>query len=273
MLNVQELERKWLRYKIKSYLPKALLAIILISAIIFIVIYSLSSNTPDKVEIKKTATNLEKKHLKLTSEENITTPTKEIKLKKHSLKRIKEQSQLTLKPSLSFMESLKNIPKEVTSRKPKPKPKPKLQNKIKNLKKPLIEENKETIPDNTIAEETSTNIKEEKVPVAKMLINVKQEEADIQDVIRRFKKNKNPALSLFIAKRFYAIEKYQDAYNYALITNDINSEIEDSWLIAAKSLNHLNKKDQAINLLNEFILKYNSIRAKMILQQIKDGTL
>lgn len=63
-------------------------------------------------------------------------------------------------------------------------------------------------------------------------------------MIKRFNTNHNPALSLFVAKQYYQIGDYEQAYNYALITNDINNNIEESWIIFAKSLVQLGKKSK-----------------------------
>ena len=95
---------------------------------------------------------------------------------------------------------------------------------------------------------------------------------DIQDVIARFKKNKNPALSLFIAKRYYAIGNYQKAYNYALITNELDSDIEDSWLIFAKSLYKLDQKEMAVKTLKTYQSESGSVKARITLEQMESGT-
>jgi tetratricopeptide (TPR) repeat protein len=281
MLNVQELERQWLRYKIKSYLPKAIISVIFISLSIFIIFYTLDSkdSTENISKIKEiNSIDLSKKE-EVTLEDStpeIEIPVEKTHLLKTTKKKRKKESQLTLKPSLSFIDALKDIPKEdiVLA---KPTPKPIKRKKTEHITQPKVEKEIElTQQVETAIKATDTEaskMQEEQVVESKMIINFQQEETDIKDVIKRFKNNKNPALSLFIAKRFYAIERYQDAYNYALLTNEINPEIEDSWLIAAKSLSHMNKKQKAIDLLDDFISKYHSIRAKMISQQIQDGTL
>jgi tetratricopeptide (TPR) repeat protein len=281
MLNVQELERQWLRYKIKSYLPKAIISVIFISLSIFIIFYTLDSkdSTENISKIKEiNSIDLSKKE-EVTLEDStpeIEIPVQKTHLLKTKKKQRKKESQLTLKPSLSFIDALKDIPKEdiVLA---KPTPKPIKRKKTEHITQPKVEKEIElTQQVETAIKATDTEaskMQEEQVVESKMIINFQQEETDIKDVIKRFKNNKNPALSLFIAKRFYAIERYQDAYNYALLTNEINPEIEDSWLIAAKSLSHMNKKQKAIDLLDDFISKYHSIRAKMISQQIQDGTL
>ncbi|WP_345986184.1 hypothetical protein WCX49_03450 [Sulfurimonas sp. HSL-1656] len=96
---------------------------------------------------------------------------------------------------------------------------------------------------------------------------------DIQDVIARFKKSKNPVLSLFVAKRYYNIGNYQQAYNYALITNELDSTIEDSWLIFAKSLYKMDQKEMAIKTLKSYIQESSSVKAKLALDQMEKGAL
>ena len=105
-----------------------------------------------------------------------------------------------------------------------------------------------------------------------MLIQRESDMKDIQDVIARFKKNKNPALSLFIAKRYYAIGNYQQAYNYALITNELDRNIEDSWLIFAKSLYKLDQKDMALKTLKTYQNDSGSVKAKITIEQMESGT-
>ncbi|MEJ2469241.1 MAG: hypothetical protein P8Y51_09345, partial [Campylobacterales bacterium] len=105
-----------------------------------------------------------------------------------------------------------------------------------------------------------------------MMIQRENDMKDIQDVIARFKKNKNPVLSLFVAKRYYQIGNFQQAYNYALITNELDSGIEDSWLIFAKSLYKLDQKDMAIKTLKTYVQDSSSVKAKITLDQMEKGT-
>jgi len=86
-----------------------------------------------------------------------------------------------------------------------------------------------------------------------------------------FQKDRSPALSLFLAKKYYEIGDYHQAYNYALITNRMNKEIEESWLIFAKSLVKLNKKNKAIGILRKYIQKTHSSNAEILLQEIHAG--
>ncbi|MBU1927551.1 CDC27 family protein, partial [bacterium] len=104
-------------------------------------------------------------------------------------------------------------------------------------------------------------------------INIKRqnEYSDIEEIITRFKKNNNPALSLFIAKKYYELGEYRNAYNYSLITNELNKDIEASWILFAQSLVKLNEKDKAVKVLQDYIKHTNSNRANLLLNDILSG--
>jgi len=272
MLNVQELERKWFRYKLKSYIPKIIFFIVLITLSILILLFIFNSDIPSNTS---TAVSEVPKTIK---EEQTTLIVSQVPTKLHqeaiaAKKKILPQEQLILKPSLEFINSLKYMPEEpIQVSKPK-----QLRPTVAKEAELKVIEHKNIKP----IEETNVKVQKlppeiitaEKKPAVHFTINIQQEEADIQEVIQRFHNNKKPALSLFVAKRFYAIKKYNNAYNYALITNELNSDIEESWLIAAKSLSKLGQKEKAIHLLNDFINDSKSIRAIMLLEQIKNGSL
>jgi len=281
MLNVQELERRWLRYKIKHYMPYIFIFIVVIILLILSYIYLIDKSSTDTHVVVQKPKHLESvsiaKDEKKVTENIVKHNTIKKSVKTTTIQnRPPERKKIVITPSLKFIETLKYMPKEeikVISVKEKKQSvnteKPKDIQVVDHKDIPQIEysnKKRSALTTNTVEQ------KKEKVN-AGFSINLKEEAADIQDVIERFKNNKNPALSLFVAKRFYAIKKYRDAYNYALTTNELNSAIEDSWIIAAKSLYKLDKKDEAIRLLNGFIEESQSIRAKIILEQIKNGSL
>jgi len=114
-------------------------------------------------------------------------------------------------------------------------------------------------------------IDDEKEKSKKINISRKNTQNDIAEVIKRFKKNSSPALSLFIAKKYYEIGDYHNAYNYALTTNEINRDIESSWIIFCKSLVKLGKKEMAIKTLQEYTKETESDAAKILLDEITSG--
>ena len=94
---------------------------------------------------------------------------------------------------------------------------------------------------------------------------------DMQDVIQRFKKTNNPTLGLFLAKKYYDMKQYDLAYNYALLTNQLDSKVDMSWIIFSKSLVKLGQKDKAISTLKSYINNSHSKQAISLLDEIETG--
>jgi len=274
MLNTRDLEERWLKYKIKSYIPYAiivvsLVVIILITSIFFnankkekelalvseikqekqientqsVVTTVVEKTEPKKiiVEIKKEVTQEVPKTINLASQNN---------LQKSS------DAQFKLSPSLDFMKKMQH------SSLPYHQNEPMQQQKSTS---PVIEE----VQDLGIEENVEIALVEEKPE--KITIKRRDSSDDIRHIIKRFKKNNNPALSLFIAKKYYEMGEYHKAYNYALITNEIDRNIDASWIVFTKSLVKLDQKDMAIKTLRKYIENSHSSSAKILLDEILAG--
>ena len=235
MLNITELERKHKKYKLKSNIPYFIIVtlLIIITVLIYIILNSQNKiSNPIKTETIKQ------------------TPTIEPKTKKQIQK-------VLLYPSFEFLKHIEQTYTK-TNLQPKTKPAPKqAEKKIEKIN------NKETTHIDNIQKPVNT----------KKDIEIKRQNTkeDIQHVLNRFEKNNNPALSLFVAKKYYELGNYQKASKYALITNEINNKIDDSWIVFAKSLFKMGKKDKAINVLKSYINHSNSAQAKVLLDDILKG--
>lgn len=262
MLNVQDLERRWLKHKIKS---KTTLVVSILGVTILLIttsIYLASSQetTNEEVDIK----TLKKKSVEVV-EHTQTVETQEEAVAVMAIPPVKqnqETSTLVLKPSLHFMDSIEdNIS-------------PYLDDESSNK----VSSHQETTPSPRHAFNSHTNTQKKiNTPVQatkdQTLVtrSIEQDNSDLKDVIKRFKKNKNPILGLFIAKRYYDAGEYQKSYNYALITNEIDKNIEESWIIFSKSLVKLGQKNLAINTLKSYLKTTRSTKAITLLQKIKSG--
>ena len=279
MLNTRDLEERWLKYKIKSYIPYATIAL---SSIVIIIVVSifLNSNKVEKkttlspeIKVEKEVQQVKIKTILTKATEAIekTPPTKEaIQIQKTTVEEVpktiaivsqgnsikRQEASLKLSPSFDFMKKMQHsslpyyqeesaIEQESTSQ--------------------IVEEVEEL----EIEENTDTTVVEEEPK--KISIQRRDSADDIRGIIKRFKKNNNPALSLFIAKKYYELGEYHKAYNYALITNEINSDIDASWIVFTKSLVKLNQKDMAIKTLKQYIEDSHSSSAKILLDEIISG--
>ncbi len=276
MIDVKELERRWIRYKIKQYLPYSLLVLSLGIAIVFIYLLfgeqknsivqqtkqqkSLYTTAPKEIqqeankskEVTKPVEKKEKEQTKVVvvEEKNSTIPPK-------------TQEQQVLRPSLNFLSSMKQRAVLPTQQ----------------------EQENEPTPNVTLQSTTNTQTtkkkkepkKEQKLVITKKSSNKvkievkKTSKKEIEEVIKRFKKSNNPILSLFIARKYYELGEYHKSYNYALLTNQIDPTIEDSWIIFAKSLVKLGQKKRAIEALQAYIKVSKSNNAKILLNKIISG--
>jgi len=271
MLNTRDLEQRWLRYKIKSYIPHFIIftSIIVISVIV-LTFFNSDKKYAGKLLQKINKTQIEAKTDKIvvTNTPRVTLLEEDAKVKNTDYKetpvissKIQEKKpsnlgddSLKLAPSLDFMKSMQH------STLPYYKEEPVIQHEKALV---ISEEIQELEPVEDIQPEVVT---EEEVK--RITIKRKDASNDIRDIIKRFKKNNNPALSLFVAKKYYELEEYHKAYNYALITNQINRDIDASWIIFAKSLVKLKQKDISIKPLNEYLKSSHSSSAKILLDEI-----
>jgi len=242
MLNIPELEKRWLHYKIKSYLPISLIILLLIvSSSLIYSFFPLSSAK------KREQTPLAQKVPQKREDKVITIPKKrEIKETLPDIASLnnKEKEKISpLSPSMHFIQKLKTVSQTDTIASPP------------------------TDKENRVA---NREIKP-KAPKGKITIIKQDTKRDIQNILKRFEKEKNPALSLFLARKYYALGNYKAALKYALITNQLNKDIDESWIIFSKTLVKMHHKEKAINILRQYIQNSQSTNAAILLQNIQSG--
>lgn len=284
MLNVDELENRHKKYKLKSYTPYFAIFLGVSAAILsiaFFVLYDFNSKTEieQEVIVQKTE-NKEKKEEKkadiITENKNeapkqdtskVVVSEDEKEEDKKPLPQEREEK-VQLSPSLNFI-------KRIESETP-------VYKKKKSVKTAAVEKSTESVKKQSKKEEVVVpvveEVKESVAVVEKPVVNTstidierRDSEKDIKHVIKRFNVNHNPALSLFVAKKYYQLGDYEQAYNYSLITNDINNNIEASWLIFSKSLVKLGKKEKAIETLKKYVNYSDSSQARQLLDEIISG--
>ncbi|MBW6488168.1 hypothetical protein [Sulfurimonas sp.] len=282
MLNINDLELRHKKYKRKYYAPLFTMIVstaIIAASITWFFVYNQKNTFIVENKIVKEPIVAQKIETEpVVEEKNESTLELATKEKLHVISEnaVREetaeekQEKLVLSPSLGFMSKLesksqiyKEPAKELNST---PKPKETPEQKRAETVSPKIE-NKQIAPKKEEIEEITINTdKKSSINIAR-----KDEIEDIAHVLKRFNVNHNPALSLFVAKKYYQLGDYEQAYNYALITNDINNNIEDSWLIFSKSLVKLNKKELALETLKKYISHSHSSQARQLLEEIQTG--
>ncbi|RLA68922.1 MAG: hypothetical protein DRG09_07000 [Epsilonproteobacteria bacterium] len=92
-----------------------------------------------------------------------------------------------------------------------------------------------------------------------------------KDVENRFKRSHDTDDSLFLARSYYKKGNYKKSEYWALETNKVNPNIEESMLIFVKSKMKLGRKNEARNILTAYMKKSNSHEAKKLLYSIENG--
>jgi len=103
------------------------------------------------------------------------------------------------------------------------------------------------------------------------VIDTGSSSAPYKEIEKRFRLGHDIDDSLFLAKSYYKKKNYKKAEYWALQTNKINENIEESWLIFAKAKAKRGQKNEAIRILNEYIKRTKSVEAKVLLSKIKDN--
>lgn len=244
MLDITSLERRWLKYKIKSYLPHFIISISAIAVIIALSVV-LSSTKSDSRPVETNQSTVLQKSPSVNLSEN----------------------DMILEPSMQFIQSISPNAQtgQATYASAKPLgPKTVAEPKVPRLATP-VQAISIITPSAPMAPPPS--IAKAKTPTMKLDSSA----FDIHEIEERFKVNSNPHLGVYIARYHYEHGNYNEAYNYALKTNSISSTMEESWLIFAKSLVKLGKNDQAKKTLQLYISQSNSENAKSLLYSIQQG--
>lgn len=90
-----------------------------------------------------------------------------------------------------------------------------------------------------------------------------------RDVAKRFADTSDTDDSLFLARTYYEKGNNKKAIYWALQTNKVNSNIEESWLIFAKAKARSGHKSEAIRILSSYIKRSNSVEAKALLKKLR----
>jgi hypothetical protein len=136
--------------------------------------------------------------------------------------------------------------------------------------------NEDTLNDQTKSTQsiaTVNNNEEDYAPQKqKTKVNLAQESnvATLIDIMKRFNESHDPNDSLFLAISYYEKKEYNKALFWAIETNKITEEIEDSWIIMAKSKFYLGDKNEAIRILRAYASKTGSKEALNIINEFEN---
>jgi tetratricopeptide (TPR) repeat protein len=249
MYDIKHLEDEWSRYKKKKMKPwYILIASLLLVAIVTILFFNYKDVITSKFSTKdsnKTITTVEKSKSTILLDEALT------------------RLEVNEKPIEDLMPKNKSVKKEIVVER-KSNEVTQVDDPMRyqhpNAKKVLI----------TVTEPVKKAVVVEKPRKRKHLKIIQTSGSKAyRDVEKRFKDTKDVDDSLFLARTYYNKGNNKKAIYWALQTNKINSNIEESWLIFAKAKARSGRKDEAIRILSSYIKRSNSYSAKALLNKYK----
>jgi tetratricopeptide (TPR) repeat protein len=95
----------------------------------------------------------------------------------------------------------------------------------------------------------------------------------MQIMKEKFAKNKNPRDAILIAKAYFRAGNYEKSKEWALRANSLDKNLEESWIVFAKSKQMLGQRDEALNILITYYKKSRSKRVKELIEKIKTESI
>lgn len=256
MHEIIELEKRWLRYKFKKWImPLSLTGILSVATLLYIFVDF--SNLNLFVNTQQTLTQTLQEESKDSSNENQTHASNEIKQTQESQKPL-QNKQLVIQayePVIEFSQP-QNQKSDAVAKETEPEapstPSTTQKAQIPQTPKPNETESKE--------ESSATFARS-------------QTQMDPQTIEQRFNETNNVRHAIFLAKYYYNNKEYEKSYKWAFTVNQLDPINEEGWLFFAKSLYKLDKKDDAVTVLRNYLNHYRSKDAQDTLRKIIQGVL
>ena len=261
MYDIPELERKWKKYKrnqIKKPIIIGTIALVILAGAGYIT--TLYLNNQNKTQNNQTV---------VANNQAPKTATKP---------KVKDESAAMIIQKVPINSANANAQKVVVKQEPPaqiPQPAEVNEGEIDISKATIVKTN---VPDDEIRvigfddkEKEKIKQKYEDVLIPKQ--NTKEIKAKemLAEVEERFKVSQDPKDSLFLARQYYKMGDYQKAEIWAINTNNIDGDIEESWLIFAKARAKQGDRVDAIKVLQSYYEETNSKKAKELLDKLRLG--
>jgi len=102
-------------------------------------------------------------------------------------------------------------------------------------------------------------------------VTTRKNEVSAQEIEKRFRFAKDKDDALFLARYYYEKKAYKKALSWALETNKLDSDIEESWLIFGQAKARLGQRVEAIRVLQAYYDRTGSPKAQKLLDEIRRG--
>jgi tetratricopeptide (TPR) repeat protein len=273
MINARELEKRWYKYKTKGVL--LILSIVTILSLLiyggYYILYKLDITT-DK---NKSIQNQPKKEMIISpkkTEEKIKEKNSSIEVT--ATKAVEKDNSVMLSPTIPVIdlekEKLKDSRRVVEYNLAKAKKRRRAKHYVKVKQKKLVKAKASTyLTANELAVVNGKNIKKEKKKIA-----IKKSSNNYMNIMKqKFQQSKNPRDAILIAKAYYNAGNYKKAEEWSLIANSLNKNLDESWLLFAKSKEKMGKKKEALKILVTYYNKSKSSKVKALIEKMRSESI
>jgi len=268
MRKINELEKKWYYYRLKKFLVSAVgfsTTILLILLAYYFYIIQKNSSLEPKTIYQKNVLGVSK--IAIANQRLNDLNKSIIVAKKLPIEKLEEVSLEPIIPVIDMAkeESIKYVKKSQVKR----------SNSVNEHHSKLVKAKANSY---LTAKELSQITKVETVPTAQPHVTKKMKfqttsENYLETMQKKFLKSKNARDAILISKAFYKKSNYSEAEQWALSANKLDKNLDESWLLFAKSKAKLGKKQEAINILASYYKKSHSAKARVLIGQIKTGKI
>lgn len=256
-LNIEQLEKDWVAYKIKRFRPW-----IIAGTSIFVVLIATFFwlyRAPEKtVSLNNKNIHPSQRHIAAAAksskeiDQSASTRTNSGPAKERPIFKSEEKSSFKVKiiPETNFLTAFEA--NDNAEKIAKTTPKHHKKSKTKNSA-PLFEKTTKKTASSIVIHKNASNNK------------------TLRHLIRRFNTNKDPGLALYIATSFFKKGDYKNAVHWSIVANSLDPSNETTWLLYAKSKANLGKKREAIQALKSYLNQYSSEEIRKYLTALENS--
>jgi len=258
MHEIVELEKRWLQYKFKKWIVHlSIFTIIFIAVLLFLFVDFLKLSPSNQSQSNDEAIVAEKIEQNIDADALIDSTKNEQSIQPHIATQNRKVILQAYEPKINL-----------SNRATREKNAQSIQEETLVLDKSL--QNQTDSKETQTAQKSSTtafNTSESKSNNLDILTR-SENELNPQVIEQRFNETNNIRHAIFLAKYYYDNKEYEKSYKWAFTVNQLDPTSEEGWLFFAKSLYKLDRKDDAIKVLKNYLNHYRSQVAQDTLRQI-----
>lgn len=275
MHEVDKLEKQWYRYRVKKTIYPLVGTLLVTGTIILGVNIGIYLDNPNRGNFTTTGSHKLTKVLGVSKiNDSVTHEAKNSQVAINSVPKIKEekieQRDVFLEPTIPVIDMQKE---EAVRSKKKPVHRSSRVKKVTHHSKHLVRAKPNSyLTDKELAHKSKVERVENKTPHRTKKIHFQTTTINyIDNMKEKFAKSNSSREALLLAKAFYKKGDYQNSESWALTANKLDSTMDESWFIFAKSKVKLGKKREALKILVSYYKKHHSLKAKELINNIKNG--